>query len=331
MSSSITKARVVRIHETGGPSVLRVEEVEVPAPKAGEALIRHTAIGLNFIEVYHRTGLYPLPLPSGLGQEAAGVVEAVGEGVTELRPGDRVAYAGLNGSYATARVAPANRLVKLPEGIDDRVAAASMLKGMTARYLLRATTSVGPGQTVVVHAAAGGTGQILVQWAVHLGATVIAVVGSKPKAELAKGLGAAHTVVRGDESFVDKALAVTNGRGVDVVYDSVGKATFAQSLECLKLRGLMVSFGQASGPVPAFELGALAKKSLYLTRPSLFAYTTTRAELVDSATDLFEVIERGHVRIDVAQTFALEDVARAHEALESQKTTGSTVLLPSAT
>ncbi len=294
-------------------------------------LLRQTAVGLNFIDVYHRTGLYPLPLPAGLGQEAAGVVESVGDGVTDLAPGDRVAYAGLGGAYATARIAPADRLVKLPDGVDDRVAAAAMLKGMTARYLLRATTTIGSGQTVVVHAAAGGTGQILVQWAVHLGATVIAVVGSKEKAELAKRLGAAHAVVRGEESFVDKALGVTNGRGVDVVYDSVGKATFAQSLECLKLRGLMVSFGQASGPVPPFELSALAKKSLYLTRPSLFAYTTTRAELVDSATDLFEAIARGHVRIDVAQTFALQDVAKAHEALESQKTTGSTVLLPSAT
>lgn len=323
------KARVVRFHATGGPEVLTLEETDVGAPGQGEVRIRHTAIGVNFIDVYHRRGLYPLPLPSGLGQEAAGVVEEVGPGAEDLAVGDRVAYAGLLGAYSTRRLVRADRLVKLPDAVDEKVAAGAMLKGMTARYLLRATTHVAAGDTVLIHAAAGGTGQILVQWAVHLGATVVAVVGSKEKAEVVRALGAQHVVVRAEESFVERVNAVTKGRGVDVVYDSVGKDTFAASLECLRVRGLMVSFGQASGPVPPFELSSLAKKCLYLTRPSLFAYTATRAELVDTASDLFTVIEKGVVRVDVTRTFSLAEVAAAHTALESRETVGSMVLVPS--
>lgn len=324
-----TMAKVIRFSQTGGPEVMQLEETTLSAPAAGEVRLRHTAIGVNFIDVYHRTGLYGLPLPSGLGQEAAGVVEAVGDGVELLKVGDRVAYAGLLGAYATHRNASAERLITLPEGISDEAAAASMLKGMTARYLLRATKHVVEGDVVVIHAAAGGTGQLLVQWAAHLGAVVVAVVGSAQKAEVVRALGAHHVVVRAAGDDLGATVrAVTKNRGADVVYDSVGKDTFAASLDALKVRGLLVSFGQASGAVPPLELSALAKKCLFLTRPSLFAYTATRAELVDTANDLFEVMARGAVKVDVAQSLKLSEVGRAHASLEARATTGSTILLP---
>lgn len=327
--SATSKAKVVRFAQTGGPEVMTFEDVELPAPAAGEVRLRHTAIGVNFIDVYHRIGLYGLPLPSGLGQEAAGVVEAVGDGVDILKVGDRVAYAGLLGAYGTHRNAAADRLIVLPGSVTDSVAAAAMLKGMTARYLLRATKRVVEGDVVVIHAAAGGTGQLLVQWAAHLGAVVVAVVGSAPKAEVVRGLGAHHVVVRdaGDDLGVVVRTATKN-RGADVVYDSVGKDTFAASLDALRVRGMLVSFGQASGAVPAFEMSALAKKCLFLTRPSLFAYTATRAELVDTANDLFEVISRGAVKVDIAQSLKLTEVQKAHGLLEARATTGSTILLP---
>ncbi|MBL9025866.1 MAG: quinone oxidoreductase [Myxococcales bacterium] len=319
----------VRIHETGGPEVLRLERLLVGEPGEGQALVRQTAVGLNFIDVYHRTGLYPVPLPYVLGQEGAGVVEAVGPGVTTIAPGDRVAYASVAGAYAGHRLVPADKLLRLPAHVSEESAAALMLKGMTARYLLRATTSVGPGQTIVVHAAAGGTGQLLVRWAKHLGAKVVGVVGSEPKAEAVRALGA-DVVVVGTTSLVKTALDLTGGRGVDVVYDSVGKDTFDLSLECLRVRGLCVSFGQASGPVPPMPLAALAKKSLFLTRPSLFAYTATRAELEETAADLFSAMEAGAVTPDIGQRLPLSAVADAHRALEARRTLGATVLLPEA-
>ncbi len=320
-------AHAVRVHQTGDASALRFEAVDVGAPGEGEALVRQTAVGLNFIDVYHRTGLYPLPLPAVLGQEAAGVVEAVGPGVTLVAPGDRVAYAGVLGGYADRRLVPADRLVQIPAGVTERDAAALMLKGMTARYLLRATTSVGPGHVVVVFAAAGGTGQILVRWAKHLGATVIANVGSEAKARVVERLGA-DAVVVGTAGVCEAALDLTGGKGADVVYDSVGKDTFETSLACLRVRGLLVSFGQSSGSPPPVPLSSLAKKCLYLTRPTLFAYTAARADLEETAADLFAVVERGVVAADIGQTFALADAAGAHRALEARETVGATVLLP---
>lgn len=327
MTPTSRSAQVVRIHRTGGPEVLELEAEEVGLPAEGQALVRQTAVGLNFIDVYHRTGLYEVPLPFVLGQEAAGVVEAVGPGVDSLAPGDRVAYAGMAGAYADLRLAPADRLVKLPSAVSDEAAAALMLKGMTARYLLRATTSVSKGQTIVVHAAAGGTGQILVRWAKHLGATVVGVVGSEAKAAVVRQLGA-DAVVIGTSTLVKTVLDLTGGSGADVVYDSVGKDTFDSSLECLRTRGLCVSFGQSSGAVPPMPLTALAKKCLYLTRPSLFGYTATRAELEETANDLFAAVAAGVVASDIGQTFPLARVADAHRALEGRKTLGATVLLP---
>lgn len=321
----------IRVHEHGGPEVLRWEAVEVPSPGPGEVRIRHTAVGLNFIDVYYRTGLYPAPsLPFVPGAEGAGVVEETGPGVTEFKPGDRVAYAGTGlGSYAEARVIVADRLVKLPDGIDDTTAAAMMLKGMTAQYLLRRTFRVEAGNTILIHAAAGGVGKIVCQWAKHLGATVIGTVGSDEKAEQVRQLGADHVIVYSREDFVARTREITNGRGVDVVYDSVGKATFLKSLDCLRPLGMMVSFGQSSGKMDPIEVGLLAQKGcLFLTRPNLAAYTTSREDLVATAQDLFDVVQSGKVRIGVGRSFALKDAAEAHRVLEARQTTGSTVLLP---
>lgn len=321
----------IRFHGTGGPEVLKWEEVDVAEPGAGQVRLRQTAIGLNFIDVYHRTGLYPpASLPAIPGMEAAGVVEAVGEGVSNVKPGDRVAYASPPmGAYAEARLMPADRLVVLPDAIDDRQAAAMMLQGMTAQFLLRSTYRVQAGETILVHAAAGGVGTILCQWARHLGVTVIGTVGSDEKAELARAAGCAHPIVYTRENFVERVREITDGKGVPVVYDSVGKTTFQGSLDCLRPRGFMVLFGQSSGAVPPLDPGMLAAKgSLYLTRPTLFTYIARAEELAASAADLLEVVSSGAVRIDVRQTYALKDAAQAHRDLEARKTTGSTVLLP---
>lgn len=323
--------KAIRFYKTGGPEVLQVEDVAVGDPGAGEVRIRHTAIGVNFIDTYHRSGLYPLPLPSGLGSEAAGVIEAVGKDVAFVRPGDRVAYAGGPvGSYSEARVMPADRLVKLPAGITDKQAAAMMLKGMTVQYLIRRTYTVQPGDTVLFHAAAGGVGLIACQWLKALGATVIGTVGSEEKAQLAKEYGCDHTIIYSQENFAARVREITSGKGVPVVYDSVGKSTFLGSLDCLRPRGLLVSFGNASGPVTAFDLSLLTQKgSLYVTRPTLATYTATRAELESTAQELFDVVMSGEVKIEVRHTYALSDVRRVHEDLEGRRTTGSVVMVPS--
>lgn len=324
-------AHAAVIERTGEPDVLVWRERPVPEPGPGEALVRHTAVGLNFIDVYHRRGIYPLPaLPAVLGVEAAGRVEAVGSGVTNVSAGDRVAYAGgLTGAYSEARVVPVDRLVKLPDGIDDQRAAAMMLKGMTAEYLLRRTFRVEAGQTILVHAAAGGVGLIACQWAAALGATVIGTVGTREKAALAAAHGCAHPIVTSEADFVARVKSLTHGRGVPVVYDSVGKDTFMRSLDCLSPRGMMVSFGQASGMVPPLDITTLsAKGSLYLTRPTLFTYTATREDLAASASALFDVVLKGVVRIEVGRTYPLREVARAHADLEARRTVGSTVLIP---
>ncbi len=324
----MTKA--VRIHETGEPDVLKWEDTDVPAPGAGQALIRHAAVGLNYLDIYFRSGLNPPPaLPIILGMEAAGVVESVGDGVTEVSPGDRVAYNMVMGAYAEQRVIPADRLVKLPDVISDKVAASIMLKGTTAQYLLRRTYEIKPGDTILFHAAAGGVGLIACQWAKHLGATVIGTVGSDEKAELARAHGCDHPIVYTRDNFVEKVKEITGGKGVSVVYDSVGKDTFMGSLDCLKPRGFMVLFGHSSGPVEPFAPAVLvAKGSLYLTRPSLANYTATRQELIDTCNDLFQVVESGAVKVEVNQTYDLKDTAQAHRDLAARKTTGSTVLLP---
>jgi NADPH2:quinone reductase len=324
----MTKA--IRIHKTGGPDVLQWEDVEVPAPKEGEARVKHTAVGLNFIDTYHRSGLYPVPLPTVIGGEAAGVVEAVGPGVTDLKPGDRVAYGNAPiGSYAESRVIPAGRLVKLPAGVSDQQAASMMLKGMTAQYLVRRTYAVKKGDTILVHAAAGGAGLIICQWAKSLGATVIGTVGSTEKAKLAAAHGCDHTILYRETDFVAKVKEITKGAGVPVVYDGVGKDTFLPSLDCLSPRGLMASFGNASGAVPPFNIGVLAAKgSLYVTRPTLATHVASRADLLATANDLFDVVSKGAVKIRVDQTYALKDAKQAHIDLEGRKTTGSTVLLP---
>ena len=323
----MTKA--IRIHANGGPEVMKWEDVPTPEPGPGEALIKHHAVGLNYIDVYFRTGLYKAPnMPLVIGQEGAGTVTSVGAGVTLVKPGDRVAYAGPIGGYATDRVLPADRLVKLPDVISFETGAAMMLQGMTAQYLLRRTHKVQAGETIVVHAAAGGVGLILCQWAKHLGATVIGVVSSAEKAALAHKHGAAHTVV-GYTNLVAEVKKITGGAMVPVVYDSVGKDTWTTSLDCLAPLGLMVSYGNASGPVAPFDLGVLgAKGSLYLTRPSLATYTAKRSDLEMVAGDLFSVVSSGAVEIQVNQTFPLADAAKAHIALEARKTTGSTVLIP---
>ena len=322
----MTKA--IRIHEHGGREALRWDEVESGAPAAGQALIRQTAAGLNFIDVYHRIGLYPVPsLPAVIGNEGAGVVEAVGDGVTSVQVGDRVAYCMSLGSYTERRVLDADRLVKIPDGITDHQAAAMMLKGCTVQYLVKTIYPIAPGDTILLHAAAGGVGLIACQWAKHLGATVIGTVGSDEKAELARAHGCDHTIVYTRENIVERVKALTDGAGVPVVYDSVGKDTFIASLDCLQPRGLMVSYGNASGPVDPFSPGLLAVRgSLFLTRPTLASYIGTRDELDASAADLFGVVESGAVKIAVSQTFPLEEAAQAHRALEARETTGSTVL-----
>lgn len=319
----------IRIHANGGPEAMQWEAVPTPEPGPGEALIRHGAVGLNYIDVYFRTGLYKAPnMPLVIGQEGAGTVLSVGPGVTAVAPGDRVAYAGPLGAYVTERVIPADRLVKLPDNISFETGAAMMLQGMTVQYLLRRTYKVKAGDTIVVHAAAGGVGLIMCQWAKHLGATVIGVVSSEEKAALARAHGAAHTIV-GYSSLVAEVKRITSGAMVPVVYDSVGKDTFNLSLDCLAPLGLMVSYGNASGAVPPVDIGVLAAKgSLFLTRPSLATYTAKRSDLETVAADLFDVVGKGAVKIQVNQTFALKDAAQAHIALEARKTTGSTVLLP---
>jgi NADPH2:quinone reductase len=320
----------IRIHEQGGPEVLRWEDVEVGAPGPGEVRLRQTAAGLNFLDVYHRNGAYKLPeLPTALGMEAAGVVEAVGDGVDDLKPGDRVAYAGYKpGAYAEERIMPADRLVPLPDSIDDRHAAAMMLQGMTAEYLVRRTFAVQPGQTVLFHAIAGGVGLIACQWLKQIGATVIGTAGSDEKAELARAHGCDHAIVYSRESFAERVKEITNGAGVPVVYDSVGRDTWEGSLDCLEPRGMLVSFGASSGTPADFSINQLQfKGSLYATRPTLLHYVASRADLLESANALFAAVGNG-LKIEVNQTFALKDTADAHRALEARETTGSTVLLP---
>jgi NADPH:quinone reductase len=326
-----TTAHAVRIHAHGGPEVLQWEEIAVAAPGPGEVLIRNTAVGLNFIDTYFRSGLYKPPaLPSGLGTEAAGVIEAVGPGVTEFAIGERVAHAtGPLGAYATRRVMPVAPLVKLPDAIDDRTAAAMMLQGMTAQYLIHQTFPVQAGMTVLYHAVAGGVGQIALQWLKHLGVTVIGTVGSSEKAALAKSLGCDHVILYRQEDVAARVREITGGAGVPVVYDSVGKDTWDSSLNSLARRGMMVSYGNASGPVPPVAPLVLSQKGgLYLTRPTLAHYAGTRAELLTCAEALFDVVARGIVKIAVSQTFALSEAAQAHRALEGRQTTGSTVLIP---
>ncbi len=320
----------IRIHETGGPDKLRWEQIDPGEPGPGEVLLRQTAVGLNFIDTYHRSGLYPLPeLPAILGREAAGIVEAVGPDVTGFAVGDRAAYAMTAGSYTEARVIAADQLVHLPEGVDDQQAAAMMLKGLTAHYLLRRTYRVRSGDTILIHAAAGGVGLIACQWAAALGATVIGTVGSPEKAELARAHGCHHPVLYEQEDFVDRVKQITDGRGVPVVYDSVGQATFDRSLDALAPLGMMVTFGQSSGPIPPFNLGTLAAKgSLYVTRPTLATYIAKRGDLESAARELFGVVADGRVRIEVRQTYPLADAAQAHRDLEARRTTGATVLLP---
>lgn len=320
---------VIRIHQNGGPEQMQWEEVAVADPGPGEVRVRNTAVGLNYIDTYHRSGLYPLPLPLVLGSEGAGVVEAVGPKVKEFKVGDRVAYAQPIGAYAEVLLRPAARLVKIPAGIKDETAAAMMLKGMTAWYLCRRTYRVKKGDTIVVHAAAGGVGQILCQWAKHLGATVIGTVGSDEKVALAKKVGCRHVVVMSREKLSERVKAITRGKGVPVVYDGVGKDTFMESLDCLAPLGLMASFGNASGAVAPVNIGILAQKgSLYLTRPTLVTYTSAREDLLTATRELFAVVKKGAVKITVNQRYPLREAAQAHRDLEARKTTGSTVLLP---
>ena len=322
--------KAIRITETGGPSVMKLVDVDVPKPGPGEIRVRHTAIGLNYIDTYHRSGLYPQPMPSGIGLEAAGVVEELGAGVKGLKVGDRIAYGtGPIGAYAEARNMPATRVTKLPKAISDETAAGMMLKGMTVRYLLRATYKVKRGETILLHAAAGGVGLILSQWAKALGVKVIGTVGSDEKMDIARAHGCAHVINSSTENVVARVKEITGGKGVPVVYDGVGQATLMTSLDCLKPRGLLVSFGNASGPVKAFDLGLLAAKgSLYVTRPTLMSYTATDEDLHETAGDLVEIIKSGKVKIPVNQRYALADVVKAHEDLEARRTTGTTVLLP---
>ncbi len=323
-------SKAFRIHQPGGPEAMIWEDVTVPAPGTGEALIHHTAVGVNFIDVYFRTGLYPATPPFGIGMEGAGIVEALGDGVTDLKVGQRVAYAGgPPGSYSEKRVIPADRLVPIPDGISDAQAAAMMLKGMTAQYLLRQTCKVEKGDTILIHAAAGGVGLIACQWAKHLGATVIGTVGSPEKAAIAKAHGCDHAILYKTEDFVAKVKELTGGKGVRVVYDSVGQTTFMGSLDCLQPLGMMVSFGQSSGKVPPLDIGLLsAKGSLFLTRPTLFTYVAKRNALLATAGELFDVVKRGIVTIEIGKTYPLSDAAQAHRDLESRETTGASILLP---
>jgi NADPH2:quinone reductase len=322
--------KAMRIEATGGPDAMRLIDVPVPEPKPGEILVRQKAIGLNYIDTYHRSGLYPVPLPSGIGLEAAGVVEAVGAGVKGLKPGDRIAYgSGPIGAYAEMRVLPANRVTRIPKAISDETAAGMMLKGMTVRYLLRATYKVKRGETILLHAAAGGVGLIASQWAKALGVKVIGTVGSDDKMEIARSHGCAHVINYNTENLPARVREITGGKGVPVVYDGVGQATLMTSLDCLSPRGLLVSFGNASGPVKAFDLGLLAAKgSLYVTRPTLMTYTASDADLHETAKDVIEIVKSGKVKIPVNQRYALADAVQAHRDLESRKTTGTTVLIP---
>ena len=322
--------KAIRIQQQGGPEVLKWEDVQAGDPGPGEARVRHNACGLNFLDVYQRSGLYKIPLPSGMGNEGAGVVEVIGAGVTHVKVGDRVAYAGgAPGAYSEVRNMSADRLVVLPEGISFETAAAMMLKGMTAQYLLRRTYKVQSGETVLFHAAAGGVGLIACQWLKALGATVIGTAGSEEKCALARAHGADHCINYRKENFVERVKALTGGKGVPVVYDSVGKDTFTGSLDCVQPRGLMVSFGNSSGAVPPFELGVLSQKgSLYLTRPTLVTHVSKREDLVATAKDLFDVVLSGKVKIEVNHRYPLEDAAQAQCDLEARKTTGSTILIP---
>jgi NADPH2:quinone reductase len=321
--------KAIRFHKPGGAEVLVYEDVSVGNPGPDEARVKNNAIGLNFIDTYHRSGLYPLAMPSGVGLEAAGVVEAVGSNVTWVKAGDRVAYAGgPPGAYSEVRLIPAHRLVKIPDGISDQTAAAAMLKGLTVQYLIRRTYKVQSGQTVLFHAAAGGVGLIAGQWLKALGVNAIGTAGSDEKAKLAKAHGYAQTIVYTKEDFAPRVKEITGGKGVPVVYDSVGKDTFTGSLDCLEPRGMLVVFGNGSGPVTGVDLNVLAKGSYYVTRPSLVTYTAKREDLEASAAELFDVIKSGKVKIEINQTYALKDAAQAHRDLESRKTTGSTVLLP---
>ena len=319
----------MRVHEYGGPEKLCWEQVQVGAPGEGQVLVRNTAVGLNFVDTYQRSGLYPTPLPFTPGSEGAGVVEAVGPKVRDFKVGDRVAYSSPIGAYAEVLLRPAARLVKLPAGVDERTAAAMMLKGLTAQYLIRRTYRVKKGETILMHAAAGGVGLILCQWAKALGATVIGTVGSDEKAVLAKKAGCKHVIVTSREKFVERVKQITQGKGVAVVYDGVGKDTFMDSLDCLAPLGLMASFGNASGAVTQFNPGVLAQKgSLFLTRPTLNTYSASREDLVKGAAELFSVVKSGKVKISINQTYPLREAAQAQRDLESRKTTGSTVLLP---
>jgi NADPH2:quinone reductase len=319
----------IRVHEAGGPEKLVWEQVEVGAPGPGEVRLKHTAIGVNFIDIYQRSGLYKLPTPFILGSEGAGVIEAVGDGVSDLKVGDRVAYAGAIGGYSEARLIPAGRVVKLPAGVSDEQGAAMMLQGMTVQYLIRRTHAVKPGETILIHAAAGGVGLILCQWAKHLGATVIGTVSTKEKALQAKAAGCDHPLVTTDTDWVAAVKAINNGKGLPVVYDSVGRDTFMKSLDCLAPLGLMVSFGQASGAVPPIDIGILSTKgSLFLTRPTLGSYISTTEDLRATANDLFDVVTKGVVKINVNHRWALKDAADAHRALEARQTTGSIILVP---
>jgi NADPH:quinone reductase len=324
----MTKA--IRFHSVGGPDVLRLEDIELAPPAPHEVRLRHSAIGLNFIDTYHRSGLYPVPLPSGLGAEAAGVVEALGADVTNLKIGDRVAYGtGPLGAYSEARNFPANRLAKLPDAISNEAAAGMMLKGMTARYLLHSCYAVKAGDTIVMHAAAGGVGLILTQWAKALGARVIGIVGSSAKIDIAKHHGCDVVVDSSSEDIVKRVRAETSGKGVPVVYDGVGQATVITSLDCLQPRGLLVSFGNASGPIKNFDVGLLAAKgSLYITRPTLGTFTATDADFAEVSKDVVDIVASGKVKIQVNQHYALKDASKAHEDLAARKTTGTTVLMP---
>ena len=322
-------AKAMRYHKQGGPEVMQYEDVQVGEPGAGQVRIRHTAIGVNFVDVYQRSGLYPMQLPGTAGNEAAGVVEAVGSGVSELKPGDRVAYTGLPGSYCESRLVPAERMVKLPEGISDEQAASMMLKGLTVHYLIFSTYPAKKGDTVLWHAAAGGVGLIACQWLKALGVTVIGTAGSEEKCALAKAHGAEHVINYSKENFVERVKSLTGGKGVPVVYDSVGKSTFEGSLDCLRPRGMMVSFGNASGAVPPVNIGILQTKgSLFLTRPTLATHIAGRAELVERATALFDAVKSGKVRIETTARYKLADAGQAHRDLEARKTTGSVVLQP---
>ena len=324
----MTKA--IRVNRTGRPEVMEYVDVELGAPGPGQARVRHHAIGVNFIDIYFRSGLYPQPLPAGLGMEGAGVVEAIGEGVTEVAVGDRVAYAGRpNGAYAQERNMPADVLVRLPDAIDFETGAAMMLQGLTVQYLFNRTVKLKAGDTVLFHAAAGGVGLIAAQWARAIGLNMIGTVGSEEKAELARSHGCAHVINYNTENFVERVKQITGGKKVSVVYDSIGKDTFIGSLDCLAPLGMMVSFGSASGPVPDFSLAELASRgSLFITRPTLFSYAATRPELESMAADLFQMVASGKVKIDVRQRYALADAGKAHAELESRKTVGSSILLP---